>query len=176
MLREVNTSDTDALVSAAYHELRRIAGALMRGRQNGQTLQPTALVNEAYLRLARGDTRWDSKAHFFGAAARAMRQVLVGHAREKSAQKRAGGAVRVTLRDLPVEAAAPQADVLMLDEAMTALARFDERLARTMELRYFAGCSLPEIAEVTGRSLATVKRDCTFARAWLCEYISSRPA
>jgi len=176
LLEQVNTGDANALetlVSAVYNELRRIAGALMQGRINGHTLQPTALVNEAYLRLAHGDTRWENKAHFFGAAARAMRQVLVAHAREVSAQKRAGDVVRVTFRDLDVEATEPQLDVLMLDEAMTALGRVDERFVQAMELRYFAGCTLPEIANMTGRSLATVKRGCTYARAWLYDYMSA---
>src|SRR4051794_34842687 len=110
------TSDAaafESLVAAAYNELRRIAGALMRGQVNGNTLQPTALVNEAYLRLAQGDSRWESRAHFFGSAARAMRQVLVEHARQRSAQKRAGDATRVTFRDLEVEMAEPQLDVIV---------------------------------------------------------------
>ena len=167
-----DTAAFETLVAVAYNELRRIAGALMRGQLNGNTLQPTALVNEAYLRLAHGETRWESKAHFFGSAARAMRQVLVEHARQRSAIKRAGEATRVTFRDLEVEAAEPQLDVLVLDEALAALARVDERFAQVMELRYFAGCSLPEIAELTGRSLATVKRDCAYARAWLYDYMN----
>jgi RNA polymerase sigma factor (TIGR02999 family) len=175
LLQEVNTGDPSAfesLVLLAYGELKRMAASLMRGQINGHTLQPTALVNEAYIRLVQGDSRWDSKAHFFGAAARAMRQVLVAHARQKSAKKRAGGAARVTFHDLAIESAEPDLDLMLLDEAMTALARVDERLSRVMELRYFAGSSLPEIAELTGRSLATVKRDWTYARAWLYEYMS----
>ena len=145
----------------------------MRGQVNGQTLQPTALVNEAYLRLIQTDQRWDGRAHFFGAAARAMRQVLITHARERSAQKRAGGVVRVTFEDLDVQAPEPRLDLLALDDALNALARVDERFARVMELRYFAGCSLQEIADLTGRSLATVKRDWTYARAWLYDYMSA---
>jgi RNA polymerase sigma factor (TIGR02999 family) len=163
----------DVSYTQAYGELRRIAGSLMRGRVNGHTLQPTALVNEAYLRLAGGENRWDNKGHFFGAAASAMRQVLVAHARQRSAKKREGDAVRVTFRDLAVPAAEPDVDVTLLDEAMTALSGVDQRFSRVMELRYFAGCSLAEIAELTGLSLATVKRDWTFARAWLFDYMSA---
>lgn len=175
LLEQVNTGDAkafDSLVSLTYAELRRMAASFMRGQVNGHTLQPTALVNEAYMRLIRGDGRWDSKAHFFGAAARAMRQILVAHARQKSTQKRAGHAVRVTFHDLDIQAADPDLDVVLLDEAMTALAQVDERFSRVMELRYFAGSSLPEIAELTGRSLATVKRDWSYARAWLYDYMN----
>ena len=101
LLREVNAGDAsafDSLVVLVYGELKRMAGSLMRGRSSGSTLQPTALVNEAYLRLVQGDPHWDGKAHFFGAAARAMRQVLIAHARQHAAQKRAAGAVRVTFQ------------------------------------------------------------------------------
>ncbi len=175
LLNEINDGDTrafESLVSLVYGELRRMAGSLMRAQPNGHTLQPTALVNEAYLRLVQGETRWDGKAHFFGAAARAMRQVLIAHARRSSAQKRAGDAVRVTFSDLDVAAPEPQLDVLALDDALTALAEVDERFSRIMELRYFGGSTLPEIAQLTGRSLATVKRDWAYARAWLYDYMS----
>jgi RNA polymerase sigma-70 factor (ECF subfamily) len=175
LLDQINLGDEkafEALVSVAYRELRWIAASLMRGQLDGNTLQPTALVNEAYLRLIQGDHRWENKGHFFGAAARAMRQVLVGHAREKSAQKRMGGATRVTFHDLHVQSSDPGVAVEELDEAMTALAGVDEHLARIMELRYFAGCTVPEIAALTGRSAATVKRDWTYARAWLFEYMN----
>jgi RNA polymerase sigma-70 factor (ECF subfamily) len=176
LLQEVNAGDTrafDSLVTLVYGELKRMAGSLMRGQSNRHTLQPTALVNEAYLRLIQGRPQWDGKAHFFGAAARAMRQVLIAHARQHAAQKRAGGGVRVTFHDLDVQTPEPSLDLLMLDDALNALARVDERFTRVMELRYFAGRSLPEIAELTGRSLATVKRDWAYARAWLYEYMSA---
>jgi len=175
LLVRVNTGDQKAfesLVSLAYSELRRMAASFMRGQLNGHTLQPTALVNEAYLRLACGETQWESKGHFFGAAARAMRQVLAGHAREKAAQKRAGDAARVTFNDLEIHAVEPDLSIGLLDEALTALSRTNERLTRLMELRYFAGLSLAEIAELTGCSLATVKRDSAYARAWLYEYMT----
>jgi RNA polymerase sigma factor (TIGR02999 family) len=176
LLQEVNAGDErayEALVTLAYGELRRMAGSLMRGRVHGNTLQPTALVHEAYLRLMQGESRWDSKAHFFGAAARAMRQVLVAQARRKSARKRAGQAVRVTFHELEVQSAEPQLDLLALDEAMSALERVDARFTRVMELRYFAGCTLEEIGELTGRSLATVKRDWAYARAWLYDHMQA---
>jgi RNA polymerase sigma factor (TIGR02999 family) len=176
LLQQVNAGDErahEALVTLAYGELRRMAGSLMRGRVHGNTLQPTALVHEAYLRLIQGESRWDSKAHFFGAAARAMRQVLVAQARRKFARKRAGDAMRVTFDELEVQSAEPQLDLLALDEAMTALERVDARFARVMELRYFAGCTLEEIAELTGRSLATVKRDWSYARAWLYDHMKA---
>lgn len=176
LLQGVNDGDErafDSLVSLVYTELRRMAASLMRGRIHGHTLQPTALVHEAYMRLVQGEPRWDSKAHFFGAAARAMRQVLVARARRKSARKRAGGVVRVTFHDLAVQASEPTLDLLALDEALSALERVDSRFSQVMELRYFAGCGMEEIAELTGRSLATVKRDWAYARAWLYDYMKS---
>jgi RNA polymerase sigma factor (TIGR02999 family) len=175
LLRQVNAGDAsafDALVALVYGELRRMAGSLMRGQVNGHTLQPTALVNEAYLRLSQGTPAWDGRAHFFGAAARAMRQVLIAHARQRGAEKRGGGAVRVTFDDLSVRTPEPDLDVLALDQALDALARADERLARVVELRCFAGFSVEEIGELTGRSVSSVKRDWTYARAWLVEHMS----
>lgn len=175
LIREVNDGDErafEALVTLTYGELRKMAGSLMRGRIAGNTLQPTALVHEAYLRLVDNEPRWDSRAHFFGAAARAMRQVLVGQARKKGASKRAGDAVRVTFHDLDVQCPEPSLDLLALDQALTALTAVDEGLTRVMELRYFAGCTLEETAALTGRSLATVKRDWAYARAWLYDYMT----
>lgn len=175
LLRDVNAGDAkafDSLVALVYGELRRMAGSMMRGQDAGHILQPTALVNEAYLRLVQGNTQWDGRAHFFGAAARAMRQVLIAHARHHAAQKRDGGE-RVTFHDIDVAAPEPSLDLLALDGALTALADVDERYSRVMELRYFAGFNLPEIAELTGRSLATVKRDWAYARAWLYDHMSA---
>lgn len=176
LLEQVNAGDVHAfesLVSLLYGDLRRMAASLMRGHIDGRTLQPTALVHEAYLRLSQGPTRWDSRAHFFGAAAQAMRQVLIGEARRRSAQKRAGHAVRITFSDLSVQIEEPHLDLLALEEAMNALALVDERFVRVMELRYFGGFSLEETAQVTGRSLATVKRDWAYARAWLYDRMSA---
>jgi RNA polymerase sigma factor (TIGR02999 family) len=176
LLRDINGGDTkafDALVTLVYGELRRMAGSLMRRQSSGHTLQPTALVNEAYLRLVRSEPRWDSRAHFFGAAARAMRQVLIARARAQAAEKRPAPSARVTFEDLQVSSPEASVDLLALDEALAALARVDERFTRLMELRYFAGYTLEEIAAVTGRSLASVKRDYAYARAWLYDYMNT---
>ena len=172
LLKRVNNGAPDALnslISAVYAELRRIAASMLRRTPPGQTLQPTALVHEAWLRLNAGDGDWENRAHFFGAAARAMRQVLVAEARHRSAQKRSG--MRMTFRDLHVLCAEPDLDVIALEEALSALAEKDQRLARVVELRYFCGLSLEEIVALEGRSLATVKRDQLYARAWLYEYM-----
>jgi RNA polymerase sigma factor (TIGR02999 family) len=163
----------DSLIGLVYHDLRRIAGSLMQGQVKGRTMQPTAVVNEAWMRLNMGGNRWENKAHFFGAAARAMRQVLMEEARRRSSQKRAGQAKRVTLQDLAGESEEPTIDMLALDEALTALGEVGERFTRVVELRYFAGCSLEEVAELTGRSVASVKRDWTYARAWLFARLDS---
>ncbi|MGC4054431.1 MAG: ECF-type sigma factor [Paludibaculum sp.] len=174
LLDRLNGGDTlafEQLVSHAYLELRRIAASMMRTQRNGHTLQPTALVNEMYLKMASGDGRWESRAHFFGAAARAMRQVLVAYGRQKSAQKRAGAFVEIDPDDLPGGEAGVDLD--RLDEALTALGRVDAELLRVMELRYFGGRSLAEVAELTGCSLATVKRRWTYARAWLYDYMNA---
>ena len=166
----------EQLVGHLYGELRIIARSLLRGQRGDRTLQPTALVNEAYLRLMQGNPRFESRAHFFGAAARAMRQVIVADARQKMAGKRAGDLRRVTFDQLLVRAAEPNMDVLALDEALDRLAKLDPRLCRTVELRFFSGCELEEIAELNGVSLATVKRDWNYSRAWLLDQLGREPA
>ena len=171
--REGDKDAFDALIALVYHELRHIAASLMRGQVNGGTLQPTAVVNEAWMRLNASGHTWENKAHFFGAAARAMRQVLTEEARRRFSQKRAGHAQRVTLQDIASNAAELTSDMLALDEALTALGAVDERFVRLIELRYFAGCSLEEVAGITGRSVASVKRDWTYARAWLFERLQN---
>jgi RNA polymerase sigma factor (TIGR02999 family) len=176
LLQRLNGGDTDAfeqLVSAAYLELRKIAASMLRNQPSGHTLQPTALVNEAYLRLASGEGRWENRAHFFGAAARAMRQVLVAYARQRSAKKRAGGMVRVDFDDLQLPGGGPDIDMDRLDDALTALGDGNPELLRVMELRYFGGRNLGEIADLMGCSLATVKRRWTYARAWLYDYMNA---
>ena len=161
------------LVEQVYGELRRMAASRMRAERSGHTLQPTALVNEAYLRLVGEQPRWENRAHFFGAASEAMRRVLVDHARKRASQKRGGGVTRVTFNELNVEAAPEGGDVdlLLLDEALKTLAKMDHRLAQVVLLRYFAGLSVAETAEITNTSPATVKRDWTYARASLFEYL-----
>jgi RNA polymerase sigma factor (TIGR02999 family) len=171
--RDGDKNAFDSLIAVVYQELRQIAASLMYGQMNGGMLQPTAVVNEAWMRLNAGGHAWESKEHFFGAAARAMRQVLTEEARRRSCQKRAGHAKRVTLQDLAANPEEPIIDMLALDEALTALRGVDERLVRLIELRYFAGCSLEEVSELTGRSVASVKRDWTYARAWLFERLQN---
>lgn len=160
----------DALVPLVYEELRRQATRALRREGDGHTLQATALVHEAWLRL--GDqqrARWEGRSQFFAVAAQAMRRVLVDHARTRHAQKRGGGAKSVTLGDaLPHDEGAMDAvDVLALDTALTKLAEFDPKKARLVELRYFVGLSIPEAAEAMGVSQATLGREWAVARAWL---------
>jgi RNA polymerase sigma factor (TIGR02999 family) len=147
-----------------------MAEGKLRGERPGHTLQPTALVNEVYLRLFfRPGTRLEDRAHFFGAAARAMELVLVDHARRKRAEKRGGRAARVTLQGIDVASPAAHLDVIEVHESLEALDRESPELAGLVRLRYFVGMTLEEIARNEGVSLATVKRRWTFARAWLYE-------
>src|SRR5512142_2451724 len=165
----------DALVSDAYAELRRIAGAYMRHERPGQTLQPTALVHEAYLRLARQHPRFENRAHFCAIAARAMREILVERARARHAGKRGGGALRVTF-DEGLGAPAPDSgvDLEAVDEALTRLAAIDPRQARIVELRFFGGLNVEETAAALEISAATVKRDWSVARAWLARELQGQ--
>jgi RNA polymerase sigma factor (TIGR02999 family) len=159
----------EALLPVVYDELRRLAGHYLRNERGNHTLQPTALVHEAYLRLAGvRDLQLHNRAHFYGAAARVMRRVLVDHARQRGALKRSGpapaaGAVEEVL-DRPIDA---QLDVIALDRALDALERIAPDKARVVELRYFGGLSVDETAEFLGIAPATVKRYWSFARAWL---------
>ena len=177
------------LMPLVYDELRRIAAGYMRGERPGQTIQATALVNEAFVRLAGERARhFNSRTHFLAIAALSMRQILVQRARARNAIKRGGGPQRVALDDANLDAAAghpehveaafagagfsrPESpgdiDVLALDEALSRLAALDAELARLVELRYFGGLTVEEVAEVMGSSPATVKRQWALARAWL---------
>jgi RNA polymerase sigma factor (TIGR02999 family) len=165
----------DALLPAVYAELRRQARRAMRREAAGHTLQPTALVHEAFLRLVdQRHARWESRTQFFALAAQAMRRVLVDHARTRRRAKRGGGAPLVTLTDADatVDGAGASTEVggidaLALDEALTRFAEIDPRKARLVELRYFAGLSIPEAAAALGVSPATVGREWAVARAWL---------
>lgn len=162
----------EELYEEVYRELRSMAAARLSRERQGHTLQATALVNEAYLRLAPGDQDWENRAHFFGSAARAMRRILVDHARRHQASKRGGEAQRVTFEDLAIAAPESEVDLLALDDALDALAQDEPRLAEVVHLRFFAGLGIAETAEILGTSPATVKRDWTFARAWLLERMS----
>jgi RNA polymerase sigma factor (TIGR02999 family) len=158
----------EQLVPLVYAELRKVAARALRAERQGHTLQPTALVHEAYLRLAdQKDVQWQNRAHFLGCAAQIMRHILIDSARGRRAGKRGGGAVRVTLDDALGVAAARELDLIALDDALSALAALDARQARVVELRYFGGLSIEETAEVLGVSPATVSNDWAVARTWL---------
>src|SRR6267143_3487784 len=159
--------DVDDVAPLVYNELRRLAAAYMRRERPGQTLQATALVHEAYLRLAGAGTPWHDKRHFIGIAARSMRQILVERARARGAQKRWGGLDRVTMTDALAVAADPEGMLPALDEAIERLAQLDAEQARIVELRYFAGLSIEDTADALGMSPATLKRRWAMARAWL---------
>ena len=156
------------LVPLVYDELRRLARGYLGRERPGQTLQPTALVNEAYLRLAKDRKQdWGSRARVVGIAAMSMRQILIERARARDAQKRGGGRARVTLDEGLLAGQAQTVDLLAVDAALIRLAGIDARQARLVELRFFGGLTVEECAEVLGVSPATVKRDWTLARAWL---------
>ena len=158
----------EALAPVIHQELHRAAHRYMAGERPGHVLQTTALVNEAYLRLVDWkDVHWQNRAHFFGVAAQMMRRILVDYARDLRRAKRGGGALRVSLSDVaqvPLERAA---DLVALDDALTALEMFDPRKGRVVELRYFGGLSIEETAAALDVSAATVRRDWSLARAWL---------
>jgi RNA polymerase sigma factor (TIGR02999 family) len=158
----------DALFARMYGELREIARRRLGSFRPGDTLNTTALVNEAYLKLVdQGKAEPQDRTHFLALASRAMRFILVDHARTRSAVKRGGGVRPVSLDDIQLAGDERADDLLKLDDALKALAEADERLAQVVELRFFGGLSHEEIAQATGRSVPTVKRDWTRARAWL---------
>lgn len=175
ILDAVTRGDPDAatqLLPLIYAELRRLAAAHLAREAPGHTLQPTALVHEAYLRLVgpAGDRRWNGRAHFFGAAAEAMRRILVESARRKQRVKHGGGLHRRDLEEFDVPVAPPPEDLLALDEALARLAADDAEAARVVDLHFFAGLSIEEAAEALGVSRATAYRQWAYARAWLrCE-------
>jgi RNA polymerase sigma factor (TIGR02999 family) len=156
------------LLPALYAELRRLAAALTAQRGPGQTLTPTALVHEAYLRLVKSeDPGWQGPRHFFGAAARAMREILIEQARRKARLKHGGGGHRVELGEGLAWIEPPAEDVLALDEAISKLQAEDPRLAEIVTLRYYSGLTVEETARVVGVSVSTLTRDWRYARAWL---------
>ena len=166
-------SARDLLVPLVYDELRRIARRCLAGQSSGHTLQPTALVHEAYLRLAGHDSmEWQDRAHFFAMAAQMMRQILVSHARKRLAAKRGGNAVRLVVDDVSAPSQQPGLDVLALDDALKRLAELDPRQSQIVELRFFGGLSIEKAAEVVKISPATAKRDWTTARLWLHQAMS----
>ena len=170
---EGDTAARDALIPIVYNELRRVAKRCLGGQRSDHTLQPTALVHEAYLRLVKQDSMGQNRAHFFAMAAKAMRQILVDHARRRAAAKRGGGAVALVLE----EAMAPQKnvtlDLIALDDALKRLAALDPRQCEIVELRFFGGLSVEETSQVVDISPATIKREWATARLWLHREMST---
>ena len=165
------------LVPLVYSELRSLAAAILRQENRGHTLDPTALVHEAFLKLVdQTRVQWKGRAHFFAVCAQAMRRILVDHARGKHRQKRGGGRVRLTLKpDLALSPSRDE-DVLALDEALEKLTRLDPRQARIVELRFFGGLNVSEVADVLGVSKRTVESDWTMVRAWLRRELATHDA
>jgi RNA polymerase sigma factor (TIGR02999 family) len=174
--RHGDASALDQVAEVVDRELRRLAASFLRRERPGHTLQPTALVNEAFLRLMGQAQRvdWESRSQFIGIAARHMRQILVDHARRHSAGKRGAGATLISLDDAPGSTAPPSADLLALDEALEKLAAVDPRKARAMELKYFGGLEMAEIAGVLNISIKTVEKDVRMAGAWLRTALTSQ--
>ena len=167
----------DALLPLVHGELRQLARRHMRRERKNHTLQATALVNEAYLRLIDvKQVKWQNRAHFFAMAARMMRRILVDAARTKGSRKRGGGAQRVTLDDALIVSQEPAPDLVALDDALTALERFDARKTQVVELRFFAGLSVEETAAALGVSGDTVMRDWRLAKAWLVREMGGKEA
>jgi RNA polymerase sigma factor (TIGR02999 family) len=180
LLHEWANGDTQALtplMEAVYPELHRIAARHLSRERKGHTLQPTALVSEAYLRLAKqpAGKQWQDRTHFFAVAARVVRAVLVDHARARLAAKRGGGAISVELSDAVAPVPAPPVDLIDLNAALTALEAIDPHQSRIVELRYFGGLSIDETAEVLAVSASSVDRDWLLAKTWIRRHMT-RPA
>jgi RNA polymerase sigma factor (TIGR02999 family) len=162
----------EQLTPLVYDELRALAAGYLRRERAGHTLQPTALVHEAYLRLVdQHQQHWESRRHFYGVAAHLMRLILVDSARRAGAGKRGGGARRTTLADLPRAGAGRPDDILLIDEALTALEALDPRKVKIVELRYFGGMTVAETAKAIGVSTATVERDTRIAELFLARHV-----
>lgn len=167
----------EKLTPLVYDELRRLAARYLRQERHGHTLQSTALVHEAYLKLVgQNNVRWQNRAHFFGIAAQMIRRILVDYARARKAEKRGSGAEKLSLDEAIALPGGPDLDLVALDEALEGLARIDARQSRLVELRFFAGLTLEETAEVLQMSLATAKRDWVSAKAWLSREIRRQSA
>jgi len=164
----------DKLFPLVERELHRLAHSYMRKESCDHTLQTTALVNEAYLRLVdQRNTRWQNRAHFFGIAAQIMRRILMNYARDRQRKKRGGGAIQVSLSETDVVSVTKVSELLALDEALDRLAAIDERKAKVVEFRYFGGLSVEETAEVLDVSSITVTRDWNMAKAWLARELEN---
>lgn len=174
--RDGDESALERLMPIIYDELHALARRQLHGERAGHTLQTTALLHEAYLRLIGSDVRWEGRVHFLAVAARTMRRILVDHARSRSRQRRGGGINVVSLEESSAVAPAPALDLLTLDEALDRLSAFDTRKARAAELHYFGGMSYDETAEALGVSAATVHRELRVAKAWLYRELRQEPA
>ncbi len=176
LLRDWGNGDADALeqlTPLVYNELHRLARGYMLNERPGHTLQTTALINEAFIRLIDWkNVEWQNRAHFFGVASRLMRQILVDYARNRNYAKRGGGAVRISLVDSLMPVVGITEDLIALDEALSSLEEIDPRKCRIVELKFFGGMSVEEIAELMKTSPRTVKRDWSLARAWLHRQLS----
>lgn len=163
-----NKAALDQLMPVVYQELRRLANSYLKGERSDHTLQATALIHEAYIRLIDQNTpQWESRAHFFGVAARLMRQILIDHARTRAAARRGGDQQRISLDDALLFSDDQAAELVAFDEALNRLSAFDERKCRIIEMRSFGGMSVEETAEALGVSVPTIKREMRLARAWL---------
>jgi RNA polymerase sigma factor (TIGR02999 family) len=171
--REGSREAADLLMPLVYNQLRKLAETYLRQERPGHTLPATALVHEAYLRLAGSDIQWQDRVHFFAVAARQMRRILVDHAKARQREKRGSSPERVTLEESALVAPGPSADLLAVDEALRRLEEFDRRKSEIVELVYFGGLTSDETAEAVGLSAATVNRELKLAKAWLYSHLSA---
>ena len=165
--RQGDSQSLERMMPLVYAELRRIADRYLRRENPGHTLQPTALVHEAFVNLVDANVTWSDRVHFYAVSARIMRRLLVDHAKAKRREKRGGGAVKESLEDVLAIAPEPSLEIIELDEALRKLDTFDERKSQVVELHYFGGFTYQEIADVVGISAATVDRELRLAKAWL---------
>ena len=178
LLARVSAGDraaVDALIEAVYGELRHLAGSHLRRERSGHTLSATALVHEAWVRLADQQQPWQGRAHFFGAASQAMRRILIDYARARTAGKRKGDRVSLTAVEDELTTTPSFEELLAIDTALTELARVNDRVVRVVECRYFGGLTIPETAEALGVSHTTISEDWRFARAWLHRALAASP-
>src|SRR5215469_4237161 len=177
ILQSVESGDpraADALLPLVYQELRKLAASKMANEQPNQTLQPTALVHEAWLRLTGNENvKWNGRAHFFGAAAEAMRRILIDNARRKQAARRGAGAQRLDIDDFEIAAPAKEEELLAINEALDELATVDKPKAELVKLHYFVGLTMDDCANVLGISVPTARRWWSYARAWLFQKIQN---
>jgi RNA polymerase sigma factor (TIGR02999 family) len=172
-LPTVDSPSTEQLFAMVYDQLRVLAAWHLRNERPGHTLPPTALVHEAYLRLADAGRHWQDRKHFLALAAVVMRRILVDHAKERGRQKRGGNAPKLSLDEALLISDSPDPRIILIDEALDQLARIDERKAKIMELMFFGGLTFDEVSETLSLSLSTVHREVKFAKAWISNEISA---